>query len=59
MFNLLAYGSLMDEAELSSHPVDMTNARPVYVHGFRRSFNQEPSWRLSSTRERAVLAVTV
>ena len=57
MFNLLAYGSLLHPAELSKHRFDKRNIALVVVHGFRRSFNQEPSWRVRAVRERAVLSV--
>lgn len=60
MFNLLAYGSLLDQAELAQQtlrPPNNSRVIPVVLHGFRRRFNQEPSWRVGQRRERAVLNV--
>ena len=56
MFQLLAYGSLLSSTELSKLGFDPTTATPVTVHGYRRSFHQEPSWRECATPQRAVLS---
>ncbi|MEM6253753.1 MAG: gamma-glutamylcyclotransferase family protein [Cyanobacteria bacterium P01_D01_bin.156] len=57
MFNVIAYGSLLNKEERSKHGFNTTTVTPIVVDGFKRSFNQEPSWRLRSERERAVLSV--
>jgi hypothetical protein len=53
---LLAYGSLMHPEELARHSA-RTRSVPVRVHGFRRSFSQEPTWRTGDGAERGVLTV--
>ena len=51
---IVAYGSLINPAQLrASYP--LTTAYPVVVSGYRRFFNQEPSWRKGETQRRAVL----
>ncbi|CAN2043485.1 Gamma-glutamylcyclotransferase [Candidatus Magnetomoraceae bacterium gMMP-13] len=57
MNGLLVYGSLINNNEIKSKHFDLYNRLPVFVHGFKREFSQEPSWRRSSGRDRAVLTV--
>lgn len=57
MSTLIVYGSLMHRDALVRVGLDPANARPVVVRGYRRSFDQEPTWRLRETGDRAVLAV--
>lgn len=57
MYSLLAYGSLLHPDELARHAWEHAPRSPVRVQGFRRSFCQEPSWRLATSMERAVLTV--
>jgi len=53
---IIAYGSLINPTQLcASYP--LTAPRPVVVRGYRRSFNQEPSWRKGDAQRRAVLNV--
>ena len=58
MSGIIAYGSLMSVAELERHGIRRTNAYPVIVLGFRRSFSQEPSWRKGVGNKRGVLTVS-
>lgn len=57
MHALLVYGSLMHPKELARHRLSENAAVPVRVRGYRRSFCQEPSWRVGSAGERGVLTV--
>lgn len=53
--NLIAYGSLMHPAEFAA--LSPRAAVPVWVHGFRRAFDQRPMWRGGSDGAHTVLAV--
>lgn len=53
--NLIAYGSLMHPAEFAS--LAPQSAIPVWVHGFRRAFDQRPMWRGDGNSDHTVLAV--
>ncbi len=54
MSAIIAYGSLINPAQLcASYP--LTASYPVVVSGYRRAFNQEPSWRKGDAQRRAVL----
>lgn len=61
MVAIVAYGSLIDPALIDpvqcarSYP--LARAYPVVVSGYRRTFNQEPSWRKGDNQHRAVLNV--
>ncbi len=57
MAALLVYGSLMHPAELAAHLGRDHAVVPVRVRGFRRSFEQEPSWRKGGDDGRGVLTV--
>ncbi len=58
MSGIIAYGSLMSAAELEPYGIRCTNAYPVTVLGFRRSFNKEPSRRKGAGNRRGVLTVS-
>jgi cation transport regulator ChaC len=55
--NLIVYGSLLNPDELKKHDIDMDRVKYVKVKGFKRVFNQEPSWRKVSSNKRAVLNI--
>lgn len=57
MASLIVYGSLMAKSEIASFGVNVTLATPIMVHGFKRAFAQEPSWRMGVGEKRAVLTV--
>ncbi len=57
MAALLVYGSLMHPAERAAHVARDRPVVPVRVRGFRRSFEQEPSWRKGGGDGRGVLTV--
>jgi hypothetical protein len=57
MAALLVYGSLMHPAERAAHGARDRPVVPVRVRGFRRSFEQEPSWRGDGGDGRGVLTV--
>lgn len=54
---IIAYGSLINPAELAKRSQLYSSAVPVWVKGYKRSFSQEPSWRKGVDVERAVLRV--
>lgn len=54
---IIAYGSLINPMELAKRQHLYSSAIPVRVKGYKRSFNQEPSWRKGVDEERAVLRV--
>lgn len=55
MTGILAYGSLINPREYSGQ--EIVHAVPVTVAGFKRIFNQLPSWRRGSGNRIAVLNV--
>jgi cation transport regulator ChaC len=55
--NLIVYGSLLNPKELAKQNVDINNIEFVKVQGFRRIFNQEPSWRKVNSINRAVMNI--
>lgn len=57
MAGLLVYGSLMHPDELAPHVARDRRVVPVRAQGFRRSFEQEPSWRKGEVGKRGVLTV--
>ena len=57
MKNLIVYGSLMNEEELQNQGLWGHNCETVKVFGYRRIFNQEPSYRIIDSFKRAVLNV--
>ncbi len=57
MKNLIVYGSLLNPDELEKHNISMEVIEFVKVKGYRRVFNQEPSWRKVDSNYRAVMNV--
>ena len=57
MNNLIVYGSLLHPDELLKHNITLSQVEYVKVQGFRRVFNQEPSYRLVDSINRAVLNI--
>jgi hypothetical protein len=57
--NLIVYGSLLNPKELAKQNIKITNVEFVKVQGFRRIFNQEPSWRKVDSINRAVMNVQI
>lgn len=57
MYNLVVYGSLINKEELKKENISFENVELVKVSGFQRVFNQEPSYRLVNSINRAVLSV--
>jgi len=57
MYNLVVYGSLLNKNELKKHKINLEKIDFVKVYGFKRVFNQEPSWRIIKSSERAVLNI--
>ncbi len=57
MPKLVVYGSLMNESELQDQGLWGHDIEPIKVFGYRRVFNQEPSYRLVDSNARAVLSV--
>lgn len=55
--NLIVYGSLINKKELEKEGISLFDVLKVRVYGFRRVFNQEPSYRLISSINRAVLNI--
>jgi hypothetical protein len=53
----IVYGSLLHPDELKKQHIDIDRVEFVKVKGFRRVFNQEPSWRLVEANERAVMNI--
>ena len=52
---IVAYGSLINQEQLCARSYSLARAHPVVVNGYRRVFNQEPSWRKGAHEHRAVL----
>jgi hypothetical protein len=59
MPNLIVYGSLLNKDELKKHNITDDMIDFVKVKGFKRIFNQEPSWRKVKSNYRAVMNVQV
>ena len=57
MTNLVVYGSLMHEDELFNQGLSGHNLEQIKVYGYKRVFNQEPSYRQSDSINRAVLNI--
>jgi gamma-glutamylcyclotransferase (GGCT)/AIG2-like uncharacterized protein YtfP len=57
MYKLIVYGSLMNEDELQNQGLWGHNTELVKVFGYQRVFNQEPSYRLIDSNNRAVLSI--
>ncbi len=54
---IIVYGSLINKDQLAKESLQLGEAWPVSVHGYKRIFNQEPSWRKGHDQRRAVLNV--
>lgn len=54
---LIVYGSLINKSVLIQNGFTLDSICPVIVQGFKRVFNQEPSWRSGQGEQRAVLNV--
>ena len=57
MYNQIVYGSLLHIDELKKQNINTTRVEFVKVKGFKRVFNQEPSWRKVTGIEKAVLNI--
>jgi len=57
MNNLIVYGSLINNDELLKENISFKNIEKVKIYGFKRVFNQEPSYRLENSINRAVLNI--
>lgn len=57
MKNLVVYGSLINQDELLKENISFENIEIIKVFGFKRVFNQEPSYRLINSINRAVLNI--
>lgn len=57
MHKLVVYGSLMNLDELQEQGLGAHNIEPIKVFGYKRIFNQEPSYRMIDSMSRAVLSV--
>lgn len=57
MTAIIVYGSLLNPEQLHQKPHLFARAYPVFVKGYRRVFNQEPSWRKGDDKHRAVLNI--
>ncbi|MEM6450648.1 MAG: gamma-glutamylcyclotransferase family protein [Cyanobacteria bacterium P01_D01_bin.105] len=57
MSSLIVYGSLINKAQLYQKLNLQSEACPVFIQGYRRIFNQEPSWRQGFNQHRAVLNI--
>ncbi len=55
--NLIAYGSLINKDELFKEGISLIDVELVKVFSFKRVFNQEPSYRLVNSLNRAVLNI--
>ena len=55
--NLIVYGSLINKKELFNEGISLFDVELVRVSSFRRVFNQEPSYRLVDSINRAVLNI--
>ncbi len=57
MYNQIVYGSLLNKDELKKQNINPERVELVKVSGFIRVFNQEPSWRIVKSIERAVMNI--
>jgi len=57
MYNLIVYGSLLHIDELKKQNVDLSQIDLVKVKGFKRVFNQLPSWRKVEGNKKSVLNI--
>lgn len=57
MYNLIVYGSLLHVEELKKHQIDLKRVEKVKVKGFKRVFNQLPSWRKVDGNKKAVMNI--
>lgn len=57
MNTLVIYGSLLNKDELLKHGISLKNIELIKVIGYQRVFNQEPSYRLLDSKNRAVLNI--
>jgi len=57
MYNQIVYGSLLNKKELEKQKIDPSRIDFVKVKGFKRVFNQEPSWRKVAGNEKAVMNI--
>jgi len=57
MYNLVVYGSLLNPKELLKHGIGLESLECVKVEGFKRVFNQLPSWREVEGIKKAVLNI--
>jgi RNA recognition motif-containing protein len=57
MKNLVVYGSLINKAELQKENILFEDIEPIKVYGYIRIFNQEPSFRIVNSINRAVLNI--
>jgi len=57
MYNQIVYGSLLHPMELKKHNISMDDVEFVRVNGFKRLFNQEPTYRKADSIYRAVLNI--
>ncbi|NPA50354.1 MAG: gamma-glutamylcyclotransferase [Epsilonproteobacteria bacterium] len=55
--NLVVYGSLLNKEELKKHNINLDKIEYVKVYGFKRVFNQLPSWREVKGNKKAVLNI--
>jgi len=57
MARLIVYGSLLHPREADQKDYPIQNPIPIWVSKYQRVFSQEPSWRPSKSKKRAVLNV--
>lgn len=55
MIGLLVYGSLINIKELEKYSLSAKTYIPVRINGYKRIFNQEPSWRRNEGNHIGVL----
>ena len=58
MLGIIAYGSLINPQEAESLGAPPVHIIPLKLDTFKRSFNQQPAWRKSSSENSAVLNVS-
>ena len=57
MLGIITYGSLINTQETEALRERPTHIVPVKLETFKRSFNQRPAWRKSTSKDSAVLNV--
>ncbi len=57
MYNLVVYGSLLNTKELAKHNIGLNQIQTIKVKGYKRVFNQLPSWRKVDGIRKAVMNV--